>query len=72
MTPVTNTRSEHAQRDEIDKSVAALVAWFPSLTGLVIGPGLGRDESVTLCAKQVIEEAKKQKMPLVIDGYDSA
>ena len=56
------------QEQEVAKAVASVVGWFPSLTGLVIGPGLGRDETGSLCAKGVIEAAKGRHLPLVIDG----
>ena len=35
---------------------------------IVVGPGLGRDELMQATAKKVIEEARKQRIPLVLDA----
>merc|ERR1711953_820420 len=45
-----------------------MVAIFPRLHALCIGPGLGRNEAVFNSVSQVIEKAKKTKLPLVIDA----
>jgi len=41
---------------------------LPRLHALVIGPGLGRDDGVLAAVARVIVEAKKRKLPLVIDA----
>ncbi|KAM9320975.1 ATP-dependent (S)-NAD(P)H-hydrate dehydratase [Gastrophryne carolinensis] len=46
---------------EIDK-------WLPRLHTLVIGPGLGRQDSILETAKSIIEKAKSKGIPLVIDA----
>ncbi|XP_056411728.1 ATP-dependent (S)-NAD(P)H-hydrate dehydratase isoform X5 [Hyla sarda] len=46
---------------EIDK-------WLPRLHTLVIGPGLGRSDSILDTAKGIIEKAKAKGIPLVIDA----
>ena len=35
----------------------AITKWFPALTALVVGPGLGRDETLQAVAQLVIERA---------------
>jgi len=42
--------------------------WFPSITALVIGPGLGRDQRMQEVAALVIERAVAENMPCVIDA----
>jgi ATP-dependent NAD(P)H-hydrate dehydratase len=41
---------------------------LPRLHVLVIGPGLGRDKLMQDICAQVIEEARKQKIPFVLDA----
>lgn len=42
--------------------------WLPRLHTLVIGPGLGRSDSILDTAKGIIEKAKAKGIPLVIDA----
>ncbi|XP_073470600.1 ATP-dependent (S)-NAD(P)H-hydrate dehydratase isoform X2 [Aquarana catesbeiana] len=42
--------------------------WLPRLHTLVIGPGLGRHDSILETAKGIIEKAKTKGIPLVIDA----
>ncbi|XP_073412933.1 ATP-dependent (S)-NAD(P)H-hydrate dehydratase isoform X3 [Dendrobates tinctorius] len=42
--------------------------WLPRLHTLVIGPGLGRNDSMLDTAKGIIEKAKAKGIPLVIDA----
>nr|DBA33136.1 TPA: hypothetical protein GDO54_000866 [Pyxicephalus adspersus] len=42
--------------------------WLPRLHTLVIGPGLGRQDSILETAKGIIEKAKLKGIPLVIDA----
>ncbi|XP_040281154.1 ATP-dependent (S)-NAD(P)H-hydrate dehydratase isoform X1 [Bufo bufo] len=42
--------------------------WLPRLHTLVIGPGLGRNDSILDTAKGIIEKAKAKGLPLVIDA----
>ncbi|XP_075708617.1 ATP-dependent (S)-NAD(P)H-hydrate dehydratase isoform X2 [Rhinoderma darwinii] len=42
--------------------------WLPRLHTLVIGPGLGRNDSILDTAKGIIEKAKAKGIPLVIDA----
>eukprot|EP00514_Thraustochytrium_sp_LLF1b_P001622 CAMPEP_0184514504 /NCGR_PEP_ID=MMETSP0198_2-20121128/4002_1 /TAXON_ID=1112570 /ORGANISM="Thraustochytrium sp., Strain LLF1b" /LENGTH=318 /DNA_ID=CAMNT_0026904705 /DNA_START=924 /DNA_END=1880 /DNA_ORIENTATION=- len=41
---------------------------LPKAHALVVGPGLGRDPSVFAHAKELIERAKEQDIPIVLDG----
>ena len=49
------------QADEICK-------WFPALSALVVGPGLGRDPTLQAVAALVVERAVSVAMPCVIDA----
>lgn len=42
--------------------------WLPRLHTIVIGPGLGRQDSILETAKGIIEKAKSKGIPLVIDA----
>eukprot|EP01048_Picozoa_sp_COSAG05_P026338 COSAG05_NODE_7135_length_852_cov_0.849934_1_plen_108_part_00 len=53
---------------EQDRMVAAMVALLPRLHALTIGPGLGRDDRVLGAVARVIEAARIQSLPLVIDA----
>jgi len=52
----------------VEQAWSKINEWLPRFTGLVLGPGLGRDRATQLCAKRIIEQAKQNKMPLVVDG----
>jgi ATP-dependent NAD(P)H-hydrate dehydratase len=55
--------------DEIEKEVMEIMSrHFETLHALIIGPGLGRDDTVMNCIKKIIEKAKEKELPLVIDG----
>lgn len=51
-----------------DKVAAGVIEMLPRLHVLVIGPGLGRDELMQSICKRVIQAARKQETPLVIDA----
>lgn len=42
--------------------------WLPRLHGLVVGPGLGREDFLLKTAKEVIEKSKARDIPIVIDA----
>eukprot|EP00298_Acanthocystis_sp_HF-20_P010182 c18724_g2_i1.p1 GENE.c18724_g2_i1~~c18724_g2_i1.p1 ORF type:complete len:358 (+),score=119.47 c18724_g2_i1:3-1076(+) len=48
--------------------VQAVTSLFPRLHSLVIGPGLGRDANVLSGVAQIIQKAKEQNLPIVIDA----
>jgi ATP-dependent NAD(P)H-hydrate dehydratase len=50
------------------KIVNSVVEWFPSFHVLVVGPGLGRDQFVQKCTKDILLKAKDARMPLIVDG----
>jgi ATP-dependent NAD(P)H-hydrate dehydratase len=45
-----------------------IIALFPRLHVLVVGPGLGRDELMQSIVTEVLIEAKKEKIPIIIDA----
>jgi ATP-dependent NAD(P)H-hydrate dehydratase len=49
------------QADEVSK-------WFPALSALVVGPGLGRDEALQAVAAIVVERAVAASLPCVLDA----
>ena len=42
--------------------------WFPTLSALVVGPGLGRDPALQAVAALVVERAISASLPCVIDA----
>ncbi|KAH9492655.1 hypothetical protein Btru_024404 [Bulinus truncatus] len=54
----------------LDKSDAAeeISKWLPRFHSLVVGPGLGRDEKLLTVVSNVIDKAKEQNLPIVIDA----
>jgi ATP-dependent NAD(P)H-hydrate dehydratase len=46
----------------------AIIKWFPALTALVVGPGLGRDPRLQEVAGLVIQRAVADGIPCVIDA----
>ena len=55
------TEAVTRQADEVSK-------WFPALTALVVGPGLGRDETLQAVAALVVERAIAASLPCVLDA----
>jgi len=53
---------------DVKACLDAVTKWFSALDVLVVGPGLGRDESVLAVASQVVEKAVEAHLLLVIDG----
>ncbi|XP_042351167.1 uncharacterized protein LOC121949518 [Plectropomus leopardus] len=49
-------------------AVEEIEKWLPRLHGLVVGPGLGREEALLKTAKEVIEKSKARDIPIVIDA----
>ncbi|MDR3742464.1 MAG: NAD(P)H-hydrate dehydratase [Terracidiphilus sp.] len=50
------------------RSRAAFAQWFPRMSAVVVGPGLGRQASVLDCAAVAIETAISLSIPLVVDA----
>lgn len=62
-------QSSHASSSESASSIAkSVIDMLPRLHVLVIGPGLGRDALMQDTCAQVIEAAKKENMPFVLDA----
>ncbi|XP_014323909.2 ATP-dependent (S)-NAD(P)H-hydrate dehydratase isoform X1 [Xiphophorus maculatus] len=49
-------------------AVEEIEKWLPRLHGLVVGPGLGREDLLLKTAKEVIERSKARDIPIVIDA----
>ncbi|KAM7407265.1 hypothetical protein PAMA_003136 [Pampus argenteus] len=49
-------------------AVEEIEKWLPRLHGLVVGPGLGREDFLLKTAKEVIEKSKARDIPIVIDA----
>ena len=56
-----NAADPVSQADEVSK-------WFPALSALVVGPGLGRDETHQAVAALVVQRAVAASLPMVIDA----
>lgn len=62
-------QSSHAGTFETASSIASkVIDMLPRLHVLVIGPGLGRDPLMQDTCARVIEAARKQNMPFVLDA----
>ena len=53
---------------EITRQADEVTKWFPALTALVIGPGLGRDETLQAVAALVVQRAVAASLPCVLDA----
>lgn len=51
-----------------DKVLAEIKKWLGRFDCLIIGPGLGRDSFLLDCIKEVIQSARNESIPLVLDG----
>ncbi|XP_028992303.1 ATP-dependent (S)-NAD(P)H-hydrate dehydratase isoform X2 [Betta splendens] len=49
-------------------AVEEIEKWLPRLHSLVVGPGLGREESLLKTAKEVIEKSKVRDIPVIVDA----
>jgi len=54
--------------DSIDPIVEEVLSMLSRVHVIVIGPGLGRDKAMQQTCEQVMQEARKQKMPVVLDA----
>jgi ATP-dependent NAD(P)H-hydrate dehydratase len=62
-------QSSHASTFETSSSIARkVIEMLPRLHVLVIGPGLGRDPLMQDTCANVIEAARKQNIPVVLDA----
>lgn len=63
-----NSLNKQSEEDAEKQIVEKVSKWFQSIHVLIVGPGLGRDEFVMKCAKQIIIQAKSKNIPVIIDG----
>ena len=52
----------------MEEMVSLVVSMLPRLHSLVIGPGLGRDDTVLAAVGQIILAARARGLPMVIDA----
>lgn len=52
----------------VARQAEAVTRWFPALSALVVGPGLGRDPTLQAVAVKVVESASMNSLPCVIDA----
>ncbi|KAL4193886.1 hypothetical protein AMTRI_Chr06g179180 [Amborella trichopoda] len=62
-----NLRSEN-KLPTSKRVLADVVKWMERFDCLIIGPGLGRDPFLLECVSEIIQHARKENIPLVIDG----
>lgn len=60
--------SESSSAEPADKIASRIIEMLPRLHVVVIGPGLGRDPLMQDTVAKVIEAARKQGLPLVLDA----
>ncbi|KAI9672006.1 MAG: hypothetical protein M1829_004550 [Trizodia sp. TS-e1964] len=62
-------QSAHAAPSDTPESIAStVIAMLPRLHVLVIGPGLGRDTLMQETCALIIQAARKQRLPIVLDA----
>ncbi|KAF9699647.1 hypothetical protein EKO04_002172 [Ascochyta lentis] len=66
--PIMRQEKNVAQSESADSVSAEVVSMLSRLHVIVIGPGLGRDKLMQDTCAKVIEEAKKQGIPFVLDA----
>ncbi|XP_037497405.1 ATP-dependent (S)-NAD(P)H-hydrate dehydratase isoform X2 [Jatropha curcas] len=63
----------HASRDGdkkymSDKVVAEVDKWMERFDCLVVGPGLGRDPFLLDCVSEIMKQARRSNVPIIVDG----
>eukprot|EP01088_Endostelium_zonatum_P016053 TRINITY_DN417_c0_g2_i1.p1 TRINITY_DN417_c0_g2~~TRINITY_DN417_c0_g2_i1.p1 ORF type:complete len:343 (-),score=71.74 TRINITY_DN417_c0_g2_i1:299-1219(-) len=59
---------EQDPESEIKDAVEKVQKWLPSMTSLVVGPGMGRSKPMLKAVEQILTSAVKDQKPVVIDG----
>lgn len=67
-TPSPTSSAQSSSEDGAEAVAARIIDMLPRLHVLVIGPGLGRDPLMQDTIARVIEAARKQNMPVVLDA----
>lgn len=66
--PSPTSSDQSASSESADSIASRIVEMLPRLHVIVIGPGLGRDPLMQDTVAKVIEAARKQNIPLVLDA----
>lgn len=66
--PSPQSSNESSSSEPADKIASRIIEMLPRLHVVVIGPGLGRDPLMQDTVAKVIEAARKQGLPLVLDA----
>lgn len=66
--PSPQSSDSSTSSESADKIASRIIEMLPRLHVVVIGPGLGRDPLMQDTVVKVIEAARKQGMPLVLDA----
>jgi ATP-dependent NAD(P)H-hydrate dehydratase len=66
--PIMRQEKNVAQSESAESVSAEVVSMLSRLHVIVIGPGLGRDKLMQDTCAKVIEEARKQGIPFVLDA----
>ncbi|RDW71472.1 ATP-dependent (S)-NAD(P)H-hydrate dehydratase [Coleophoma cylindrospora] len=66
--PLMRQSSHATASDSVSSISKSIIDMLPRLHVLVIGPGLGRDTLMQDTCAKVIEAARKQSMPIVLDA----
>jgi ATP-dependent NAD(P)H-hydrate dehydratase len=62
-------QTTHVQANESASSIAqTVIDMLPRLHVIVVGPGLGRDRLMHETCEKILQEARKQKVPFVLDA----
>jgi hypothetical protein len=63
-------RGDLSSEEDIEKAACEVERWFPALHALVVGPGLGRNESVLRIARALLSKAVRSPslQVVVLDG----
>ncbi|XP_037497407.1 ATP-dependent (S)-NAD(P)H-hydrate dehydratase isoform X4 [Jatropha curcas] len=51
-----------------DKVVAEVDKWMERFDCLVVGPGLGRDPFLLDCVSEIMKQARRSNVPIIVDG----
>jgi ATP-dependent NAD(P)H-hydrate dehydratase len=62
-------RTDVNSDEEVERAASEIERWFPALHALVLGPGLGRNESVLRIARALLAKAVGSALQaVVLDG----
>lgn len=66
--PYMRQAKNMSSSESVDSVTKTITDMLPRLHVIVIGPGLGRDSAMQETCAKVIEEAKRMKIPFVLDA----